>query len=264
MLNNYNYKAQLNSFILKEDLEIDNTYKQVYSNGWFMFVLGLLFFLFGTNFHAQQLIKGKIVENDSNTAVPFVYIIAKSNGNGTMSDNDGNFSLLLNQEDTLVFSCIGFTKLVIPFKNLFKTSTNSYKVIMTKMLINLNMIVVTSFKIKPYERDYMNKIIDESKIKALDYSTSPISALYMRYSKEGKQIRKLARIFEDLLIEEQVQKKFSPDILRKLTGDDKIDYHAFRKYCYTCNNQYIITHDGADLYGRIMECYKRWRSEKNK
>jgi hypothetical protein len=213
---------------------------------------------------SQQLIKGKIVEKDSNTTMPFVYIINKGNGNGTMSDNEGRFSLYLKSEDTLVCSYVGYSKLIIPFKNLVKQSSGEYKVIMNQMPINLGMVTINAFKYKPYERDYMNKIIDESKIKSLDYIGSPISALYMQFSKEGKQIRKLAKIFEDLLIEEQVQKKLSPEILRKLTGDEKIDYDSFRKYCYTCSNQFIITHDGVDLYGRVMECYKRWVDEKGK
>lgn len=229
--------------------------------------LSAAIFIFFTqigNLFSQQVINGKIVDRDSSSIMPFVYIINKSNGNGTMSDNDGNFSLYLKTEDTLICSYIGYAKLIIPFKNIVKQPNGVYKIIMTQMPINLSMVNITSFKIKPYERDYMNKIIDESKIKKLDYFSSPITALYMQYSKEGRQIRKLARIFEDLLIEEQVQQKLSAEILRKLTGDDKIDYDAFRKYCFECNNQFIISHDGVDLYSRVMGCYKRWAAEKGK
>lgn len=229
-----------------------------------MRINSIIFFLFLTvsGLFSQQVIKGKIVEKDSSTAIPFVYIINKTNGNGTMSDNDGNFSILLKPEDTLVCSYVGYAKMVIPFKKLVKQNNGIYKVIMTQMPVNLGLVTVNAFKYKPYERDYMNKIIDESKIKKLDYIGSPISALYLQFSKEGKQIRKLAKIFEDLLIEEEVQKKLSPEILRKLTGDEKINYDAFRKFCYICNNQYIITHDGVDLYSRVMECYRRWVDEK--
>ncbi len=224
----------------------------------------LIYFLPISYLFSQQVINGKIVDRDSSSAMPFVYIINKGNGNGTMSDNNGNFSLYLKTEDTLICSYIGYAKLIIPFKNILKQANGVYKIIMTQMPVNLSMVTITSFKIKPYERDYMNKIIDESKIKTLDYFNSPISALYAQYSKEGRQIRKLARIFEDLLVEEQVQQKLSAEILRKLTGDDKIDYDAFRKYCYECNNQFIISHDGVDLYSRVMTCYKRWVTEKGK
>jgi hypothetical protein len=213
------------------------------------------------NLSAQQVLKGLIVEKDSVTPMPFVYIINKSNGNGTMSDNMGKFTLNTNINDTLVCSYIGYIKAYIPVKNL-KTENGIAKVVMSQSIINLNTVTVTTFKVKPYERDYMNKIIDESKIKKLDYFSSPISALYMQYSKEGKQIRKLAKIFETLFEEEQVQKKLSPEILARLTGDDKIDYDAFRKYCYYLTNYYIINHDGYDLYSRVMDCYRTYRSER--
>jgi hypothetical protein len=134
-------------------------------------------------------------------------------------------------------------------------------VVMLQMPVNLPGLTVTTFKLKPYEREYMNDIIDESRISKMSYASSPITALYMRYSKEGKQITKLARIFEGLLIEEQVQKKLSREILVRLTGDEKIDYYAFRKYCYFVSDYFIVTHEGYDLYSRVMDCYKKWKAE---
>jgi hypothetical protein len=213
---------------------------------------------------AQRLLKGVIVEKDSNTVMPFVYIINKSNGNGTMTDNDGKFMLVSNNNDTLICSYVGYSKVYLPVNALIANSKGEIKIVMGKQFINLNTVTVTSFKVKQYERDYMNSIIDRSKIKKMDYATSPISALYMQYSSEGRQVRKLAKIFEDLLIEEEVQKRLSPETLRRLTGDENIDYYAFRKYCYNVSNEFIITHEGVELYSKVMECYKRWKNEKGK
>jgi hypothetical protein len=221
----------------------------------------LLFLLPGL-LSSQQLIKGLVVEKDSNSVMPFVYIINKCNGNGTMSDNDGKFALLVNTSDTLVCSYIGYAKLIVPVNKLTRNAKGEVRLVMLQMPISLAPVYITAFSIKPYERAYMNDIIDRSRIKKLDYISSPISALYMRYSKEGRQINKLAKIFEGLLIEEQVQKKLSREILVRLTGDEKIDYYAFRKYCYYVNDQYIIDHDGIELYSRVMECYKRWKAER--
>lgn len=227
-----------------------------------MKLLKVIFFLLLTrHITAQQILKGIVVEKDSSTAMPFVYIINKSNGNGTMSDNDGHFTLSTNKQDTLICSYVGYAKMFIPVKNLKPDTKGVVKLVMAQAMINLNTVTVTTFKIKPYERDYMNKIIDESKIRKLDYFSSPITALYMQYSKEGRQIRKLAKIFEDLFEEEEVQKKLSPEILARLTGDDKIDYPAFRKYCYYLSNYFIMTHDGFDLYSKVMDCYRAYKAE---
>lgn len=210
---------------------------------------------------AQQLLKGTVVESDSNTAMPFVYIINKSSGNGTMSDNNGKFTLPTHSNDTLICSYVGYLKLYIPVKDLQPDSRGEVKLVMTYLPINLGTVNITTFKFKPYEREYMNDIIDRSRIRQLEYANSPLSALYMRYSKEGKQIQKLAKIFEQILIEEEVQKKLSREILVKLTGDETIDYAAFRKYCYYVNDYYISTHEGAELYTKVMECYKRYKSD---
>lgn len=212
---------------------------------------------------AQKIIRGLVVEKDSVSVMPFVYVINKSNGNGTMSDNDGKFSLATNDNDTLLCSYVGYVKLTIPVRDIAVNSKGESKIVMRDMAFNLNEVTISTFKIKPYERQYMQDIIDRSRIKNIDYAMSPISALYMRYSKEGRQVNKLAKIFEDIIIEEKVQKKLSREILVRLTKDDKIDYEAFRKYCYYVNDYYIIEHDGVELYTRVMDCYKRWKSDLN-
>ena len=61
--------------------------------------------------------------------------------------------------------------------------------------------------------------------------------------------------------EVQVFKKFNGETLRKLTGDETIDFEKFRKYCYYLSNDFIINTEGYDLYYRVMDCYYRWKEE---
>ena len=211
--------------------------------------------------YSQQLIKGFIVEDDSNTVMPFVYVINKTTGNGTMSDNSGSFYLKTNASDTLLVSFVGYLKLKIPVSKLKTNANGDVKIVMRKILYNLGMVTVTGFKIKPYEREKMTRVIKDSKISAINAIESPITALYMQFSKKGKEQRKLARIFEQVLIDEQVSYKLNSEILRKLTGDDKIDFEKFRRYCFSLTDYYILNHDGYDLYYKVMECYYRWKDE---
>ncbi|WP_317900079.1 carboxypeptidase-like regulatory domain-containing protein [Aurantibacillus circumpalustris] len=222
----------------------------------------VLFCLSASYSKAQQILKGIVFENDSITPLPFAYIINKSNGNGTMTDNDGHFTLTTNSDDTLICSYIGFVKLIIPIKKIAKNAKGEAKLFITRISINLGVVNITTFRFETYEREYMSDIIDRSRIKNINYFSSPISALYMRFSKEGKQIQKLAKIFEDILIEEEVQRKLSREILVRLTGDENIDYFAFRKYCYYVNDYYISSHEGAELYSKVMDCYKNWKAER--
>lgn len=209
---------------------------------------------------SQITIKGIITEPDSVTPMPFVYVINSASGQGQMSDANGWFSIVANEKDSIIFSFVGYIRLKIPAYKLYK-GFKECKVVMMETAYKLNQVVVSDFKLKPYEKDYMKRVISGSKTTVVNAMESPISALYMQFSKKGKEQRKLAKIFEDIFIQEEVAKKFNAETLRKLTGDENIDFEKFRKYCYYLSNDFIINHDGYDLYYRVMDCYYRWKSE---
>jgi hypothetical protein len=166
-----------------------------------------------------------------------------------MSDGNGKFSIIANDRDSIIFSFVGYIRLKIPASKLYKGFKET-KVVMIETAYKLNQVVVSDFKLKPYEKDYMKRVIQGSKQNVVNAMESPISALYMQFSQKGKEQRKLAAIFENIFIEEAVAKKFNAEVLRKLTGDETIDFEKFRKYCYYLSNDYIINHDGYDLYYR--------------
>lgn len=194
--------------------------------------------------------------------MPFVYVINAQTGQGQMSDGNGRFNIIANEKDSIIFSFVGFLRLKIAANKLYKGAYKECKVVMQETAYKLNQVVVSDFKLKPYEKDYMKRVIQGSKQNAINAMESPISALYMQFSQKGKEQRKLAAIFEEIFIQEAVAKKFNAETLRKLTGDETIDFEKFRKYCYYLSNDYIVNHDGYDLYYRVMDCYYRWKEEK--
>lgn len=224
-------------------------------------ILFLTVVLFSLNSRSQSVIKGLVTEPDSVTPMPFVYVINSVTGQGQMSDGNGKFSIQANDKDSIIFSFVGYMRLKIPAAKLNK-GFKECKVVMIETAYKLNQVVVSDFKLKPYEKDYMKRVIQGSKTTVVNAMSSPITALYMQFSQKGKEQRKLAKIFEDIFIQEEVAKKFNPETLRKLTGDDAIDFEKFRKYCYYLSDDYIIDHDGYDLYYRVMDCYYRWKEEK--
>jgi hypothetical protein len=219
------------------------------------------FLLFSLSSFSQILVKGLITEPDSVTRMPFVFVINTKSGHGIMSDGNGHFAIEANLSDTIMFSFIGYKRLKLSASQLYKNNSEDSKVIMIETEYKLNQVIVSDFKLKPYEKDYMKRVIQGSKTTVINAAQSPISALYMQFSQKGKEQRKLARIFEEIFIQEEVSKKFNPEVLRRLTGDDSIDFERFRKYCYYVSDEFILTHEGYDLYKRISECYYRWKQE---
>jgi TonB-linked SusC/RagA family outer membrane protein len=71
----------------------------------------LLFVLVLSCFHtwAQTRVTGKVISGDDGNALPGVSILEKGTSNGTVTDTEGNYSIGVGQNATLVFSFVGFT-----------------------------------------------------------------------------------------------------------------------------------------------------------
>jgi len=74
--------------------------------------LFLIFFLLGTSVmsYAQQEVEvtGTVIDGDTQTPLPGVSIVEKGTSKGTATDFDGNFSLSVSSDATLVASFIGY------------------------------------------------------------------------------------------------------------------------------------------------------------
>jgi hypothetical protein len=149
------------------------------------FLIGLLCVVTA---EAQQItFKGIIVSSDSTSVMPFAYVINTRTGQGQLTDMNGEFTITANLSDSVLFSFIGYQRLKMPVKTLHIEINKLCKVIMKETTCKINQVVVSEFKLKPYERDYMKRVISNSKLKTINAVESPISALYMEFSKKGKE-----------------------------------------------------------------------------
>ncbi len=209
---------------------------------------------------SQNVIKGIVYDEDSLHVLPFAYVINKNTQFGSVSDVNGTFTIKASEKDTIIFSYMSYIKMAIP---VVKLNQLRYKVIMRKNTYMLNTVNVSVLKLQNYEKDYMKRVIDKSQMPTIDAIQSPITALYMQFSKKGREMQKLSKIFEDIFIQEQVNKKINPHIMYQLTGEPNIDVDALKKYCgYYLSDYFILNHDGYDLYSKVLECYYRYKYEK--
>lgn len=214
----------------------------------------------GLKVFSQILITGIVLDEDTTKVLPFVYVINKNTNFGTVSDVNGYFSVKANEKDTLIFSYIGYVKQYIPVSYLKKLNN---KIVMKKNIYSLKTVDVKVLRYENYEKDYMKRVIEKTQMPTIDVISSPITALYMQFSKKGRELQKLSKIFEDIFIQEQVQKKLNPQIMYQLTGDANIDIEALRKFCgFYLSDYYILNHDGYELYSKIIECYYRYKYER--
>ena len=231
----------------------------------FLFIVALLFACKGFSQKVERkfVISGTVVEQDSTTAMPYVYLLNSKTGNGTITDYNGKFSIIAGNSDTLTFQYVGYARRKYPvsrIKNLNDSMKTSVKIVMHTMMVNMQSVTVIANKIKPNEIDYMKRYIKQHAApRGIDAFSSPITALYDQFSRKGREQRKLQQIFQDILIQEEVNKKLNPEILRQLTEDESINFEDFRRYAWRVDNQFILTHDGYDLYAPIMYYYRKYK-----
>lgn len=208
----------------------------------------------------QQVIDGKVYDEDSTKVLPFVYVINKNTSFGTVSDVNGRFQLKADANDTLIFSYVGYLKRYVSVKDFERMNR---RIIMKKNVYQLQIVDVKVLKYENYEKDYMKRVIEKSQMPVIDVISSPITALYMQFSKKGRELQRLSKIFEEIFIQEQIEKKINPQILYQLTGDANVDIEALRKFCgFYLSDYFILHHDGYELYSKVLECYYRYKYEK--
>ncbi len=72
------------------------------------------------------VIKGYVTEKDSNTTIPFAYVVNKKSGVGSVSSDKGYFEIKANFTDTILINCIGYIARKIQTKDLIELP--SYKI----------------------------------------------------------------------------------------------------------------------------------------
>jgi len=197
--------------------------------------------------------------------MPYVYLINKRTGNGTITDFNGKFSIIAQNNDTLTFQYLGYASRKYPvslIKNLNDSMKQPVRIVMHQTLVNMQNVTVIANKIKPNEIDYMKRYIKQNApLKGVDAFNSPITALYEQFSHKGKANRKLQQLFQDILIKEEVAKKFNPEILRQLTEDETVNFDDFRRYAWRITDEFIMSHNGYDLYAPIMWYYRQYKAD---
>ena len=101
---------------------------------------------------AQQNVKG-VITDDEGVPLPGVNVVIKGTDTGVSTDFDGNYSIKAEQEDTIVFSFIGFVDQEVPVG--MNTDIN---VLMIASLDELEEVIVTTGYGQSRKRDLTGAI----------------------------------------------------------------------------------------------------------
>jgi hypothetical protein len=116
---------------------------------------------------------GVIMTADSLKAIPFASVVVEKKGRGTITNNDGVFSIAVIKGERITFTCVGFKDrtILIPAK----LEGNQYSVIQL-MVNDTNFLPATILKPRPtraqFDRDFVNSKIDDDLYETARKNTS--------------------------------------------------------------------------------------------
>ena len=110
-----------------------------------LFPLIAFLFILNISLFAQSqkvIIKGIVISDDTMQPLPFAHIVIDSTG--TTSNIYGEFTIAVNQADTVHFSYIGYQKKAVVASKLMRMESNSKEVILLKDITYLKSVTITS------------------------------------------------------------------------------------------------------------------------
>ena len=116
---------------------------------------------------------GVIMTADSLKAIPFASVVVEKKGRGTITNNDGVFSIAVIKGERITFTCVGFKDRTILIPAILEG--NQYSVIQL-MVNDTNFLPATILKPRPtraqFDRDFVNSKIDDDLYETARKNTS--------------------------------------------------------------------------------------------
>ncbi|MCF6341347.1 MAG: hypothetical protein L3J31_00890 [Bacteroidales bacterium] len=154
------------------------------------------------------LLQGRILSADSLLPIQNAHVISKFNRWGTISDNKGDFAMLVNRKDSLLITSVGFSQLILFLNDSVQHSPPPFRIYMTKDTIMMNEFIIhafwdyTTFKqiiinMKPLDFDFTRVDFEENLLLSLPMTgagiSGPVGLLYNYFNKEERLKRHLLK-----------------------------------------------------------------------
>lgn len=229
----------------------------------------------GTN----NTIKGKILNYATDKPLENVHIVNLNQVKGTITNEEGEFSIMARVNDTLYFSYLGFKSLRVRVSNDW-LKFGDIKIKMTELAIALEDVVVRSIQLTGY-LEVDSKIIPihnntrysisglnsgyevgNTKPGAVSRVFSaifnPADFLYNTFGKKGKQLRKLRRMKAEDEIRNLLQSKFDRETLMAVLQMERIDIDEILNNC-NYSKSFISSANDLQILDAISECYEEFK-----
>ena len=180
---------------------------------------------------------------------------------GTVSDAYGDFKITANINDSISFSALGYEKLTIAITE--SMYNYGYIVRLKPKAYELGEVTIKPFQldlppVSKYEI-YTRPLPNQGGIN-IPTGFSPVTALYNRFSKEGKQKRYHKTITEGTADFMLIGEKFNGPMVAQLTGLKDDELIKFMSFC-NFSSDFLMTYSPETIKREIRKKYQEYTKE---
>jgi hypothetical protein len=179
---------------------------------------------------AQIEVSGIVRDAERGTPLPYAFVIVHRTGNGVFCDTGGKFKINTQPNDSLLISLTGYKIQTVLLAD--SVPKQAYRL---DIKLNAKPIVLKEFQVKaPKTFDEILKSLEKAeesiitnKVPVSSAIESPITFLYMQFSKEGKAIRKISELRAEDEKQELLRDLFTRYMLAHIIDLEESDMDDF-------------------------------------
>jgi hypothetical protein len=229
-----------------------------------LFFIGLFFSSTSFSQNAVKITGRAYDKANKNLPLPRLMIINKRTNQGIFADEESKFALTILPADTIIFSAIGYKVKTVCFYDSVIKKQYYYEVALQKLELTLPEVSVFADRnLNEIQRDIDRLGVSKRySTEGVDAVSSPVTALYERFSKIEKSKRRVAE-WEN----EDLKKDILRDLLHMYVKYEIIDlqddeFDAFIKYL-NLSDDFIRNSTQFELITAIKGRYEsfkyRWK-----
>lgn len=224
-------------------------------------------------------IKALVINAQTDDPMESVHIVNLNQVIGTITNENGEFTIKAAVNDTLYFSYLGFKSQKIRVTNdMFKFKDT--KISLTELAYALEEVIVTPYQLTGYlEIDVKNLPVNtayqysvsglsigyeagnkspSAVTKVLGAILNPADLLRNLFGKKPRQMAKLRKIKEDDAIRNLLAGKFDREVLKELLQVEKVDIEDILNNC-SYSKSFITTANDLQILDAISSCYEDYK-----
>jgi hypothetical protein len=232
-----------------------------------LFISGL------TRLNAQQIsVKGYVLSIDSNQLVPLANILNQKTQQRFIGSRQGLFKALVSPTDSIMITAIGYESLFFQASDIIPENAND--------TVKLYMRP-TSYQLKDVTFIYSNRARDSIAMVAAEFLKSdpllnnydrvlnrnkgglmsPLTAMYMEYSKAGQDMKKFEEFVQHAEMLKQVNTRYNHKTIKRATGLEEEYIDEYILFC-KLDRSFILNSSDYDLILAMRQCATRFKAEK--